>query len=542
MNHGSLQNGENRIVIVVAPFFVIAFPFINLLTHHHYGLFHYETGVLFLGLLTIGVILGLILLSHTIVKIILLAFLIVLSFTLQLDLSLYYALGLFSALSILGFVLRSHFSTVAIIFFGVMVIVGLIRGSENISEYADIKPKNTNLPVFIHLILDGHIGIDGIPLDIDGGRNFKAEVTEFYTKHGFTLYDKAYSHYQATANSLRNLFNFSAEQRDYFIPDVGRNTVIHFLDKPKYFQLLNEHGYALRIVHPQYIDYCSPNKLWVSFCYRYPNINLQSIKDANFTSLEKVGLMGQVLLKRSKLLEGYYNALQKEYSLPALEASKVPGTNPEMMQYLFDDIRQHPYGYAYVIHLLSPHAPYVYNDDCVFQTRRPVNETNSRDKDVEAVRIKREIHITKGGNTPASRALRYRHYFDQIRCSISWLERILDELKNTGVYDDSILVVHSDHGSKISSLVASSMWTSQLSEADYIDAYSSLFAVKGMRKSDKITSFLPLEQILVEVTNEVLSLNLKTEESQPFVFLRSGNRQGMLDRVEVNEFFKPMSQ
>ena len=542
MDHTSLQNHEDWIVVITAPFLVLAFPFINLLIHHHYGFFHYETGILFLGLLIASLLLGLILLSHTVVKVTLLAFLTTLSFTLQLDLSLHYAAGLFLILGIFGFALHAHVGTVVVTFFGVMALVGLIRGSENISEYTDIKPGNTNLPVLIHLVLDGHIGIDGIPLDVDGGQGIKDEVGKFYTNHGFTIYNKAYSRYQATVNSLRNLFNFSADPRDYFIPDIGRNSVIQFLDQPKYFQLLHDHGYALRIMHPQYIDYCSTNKPWVSFCYRYPNLNLQSIKDTSFTALEKVGLMGQVLLKRSKLLESYYNAVRNKFDLPELEARKVPGTNPEMIQYLIDDISQHPFGYAYIVHLLIPHTPYVYDDNCVFQTERPFGETYLQDKSVEAVRLKNGIYVTKGGNTPQSRAVRYQNDFDQIRCSMTWLEKILDELKKAAVYDDSIIVVHSDHGPKISLLVPTSLWDNQLSSDDYIDAYSSMFAVKGIRKSNDVTSFLPLEKILTEVANELLSLDLKTAQPGQFVYLRGRDRQGLLDKVEVNEFFSVPSQ
>jgi hypothetical protein len=312
------------------------------------------------------------------------------------------------------------------------------------------------------------------------------------------------------------------------------------LDRPKYFQILRQKGYALRILHPNYIDYCSANREWVSFCYRYPDQNLQSIADSGYSIKEKIGLMVQILIKQTYHFENYYKILRKKYGLPGLAVGKIPANNGKMMQVLVEDIKQHTQGYAYILHFLFPHPPFVYDAECALQAKRPIEETQSRDHNIDAAITDNQILVKKGSNTTQTRALRYQHYFDQVRCGLRWLEQLLIVLKKSGVYDDAVIVVHGDHGSKIDTITPVLELIKQLQTSDYIDTFSTLFAVKHRNLQQPQNTFLPLEEILADFVTRIFSVEVEKPKSLPFVFTPSLLSNSPPVRVAVDDFLVPI--
>ncbi|MDJ0957690.1 MAG: hypothetical protein QNI91_12560 [Arenicellales bacterium] len=527
-----------KFLIVLAPIVVIAFPFVNLFVYHHFSFFNPEVGVLFCGIVIVGLIFGLIHLSHPFVRTVFLSLLITLALVLQLDLSSYTSLGLFVLMVIIGSALHRSFSTLTVVFFVTMSTVGLVQGSGNMKENAEVLPRDPNLPVYIHVILDGHIGLDGIPLDIPGGRRIKQELTEFYTRHDFMQYNKAYSRYVATINSVSNLFDFTDTKENRF---KSHSKTINVLDRPKYFKILNEHGYALRILHPRYLDYCSANSDWVSYCYKYPDLNLQSIEDAELPAEEKIYLVLQILLKQSDILSKYYDGLRKRYNLPELSVTRVPGNNPKMMQILLEDLRQHTRGYAHIWHLLFPHPPFVYDDECILQAQRPIAETQASDSDLQATLVDNKLKIKKGNNTVGTRTVRYRHYFSQIRCGLKMFDQMMTVLRETEAYNDAIIVVHGDHGSKISRLNSFSLWKDQLRNSDYVDTYSTLYAVKMQEPPVQKGDFISLNEAFTESINKLFSMNIQVPR-EPFVYMPPVAQNAPLEKITIKEFLIPVSE
>ena len=529
---------HEKFPVVLAPIVVIAFPFINLFVYHHYSFLNPEVGVVFCGIAIVGLVFGLIHLCHPIVRTVFLSLLITLALVLQLDLSPYISLGLFVLLNIAGSILHRSFSILTVVFFVTMSGVGLIQGSGNVKEHPGVIPRDSNLPVYIHVILDGHIGFDGIPLDIAGGSQIKQELTEFYTRHGFMQYNRTYSRYVATINSVSNLFDFTDTTENRF---KSRAKTINVLDRPKYFQILNAHGYALRILHPRYLDYCSANSGWVSYCYKYPDLNLQSIEDSGLPIEEKAYLVLQILLKQSDIANKYYDSLRKRFGLPEFSVNRIPGNNPKMMQVLFNDLRQHTKGYAHIWHLLFPHPPFVYNDECILQTQRPITETQASDDNLQAALVDNKLKIKKGNNTVGTRTTRYQHYFSQIRCGLKMFEQMMKVLREVEAYDDAIIVFHGDHGSKISKLTSFSLWKEQLQNSDYVDTYSTLFAIKGPDPPGQNGNFLSLNEVFTGSINNLFSMNIHVP-NEPFVYMPPVAQNDPLEKITVKEFLIPVSE
>ena len=59
------------------------------------------------------------------------------------------------------------------------------------TQPADAK----HLPVLLHLILDEHIGIDGLPKEFAESADMERSLTDAYLKQGFRVYPGAYSEY-----------------------------------------------------------------------------------------------------------------------------------------------------------------------------------------------------------------------------------------------------------------------------------------------------------------------------------------------------------
>ena len=53
------------------------------------------------------------------------------------------------------------------------------------------------------------------------------------------------------------------------------------------------------------------------------------------------------------------------------------------------------------------------------------------------------------GNEAEWRRLRYSRYLEQVSCTHKLLSRMFDALVEADVFDESILLVHGDHGSRI---------------------------------------------------------------------------------------------
>ena len=401
-----------------------------------------------------------------------------------------------------------------------------------------MQSSESHLPAYIHIVLDGHIGIGGIPRDVPGGEEFSNETKTFFAKNGFSTFDNAYSRYIATINSMRNLFDFTNSNKNWVVERRNARVVASTLDKPLYFRLLSDQGYSLRIFQPDYIDYCSANYEWISYCRHYPNINLKSIENSDFTIEEKATLMLHTLLLQSELAKGYYRSLKNRFDLPVLQARRVPAVNQGLIDAVVNDVQSHPRGYAYIMHLIAPHAPLAYDADCIIQTQRTYVDTQVQDPFVTWTLVDEKLSVLRAADFEQTRSLRYSRYFEQVKCVTNWLEQLFSALKAINAYDDATIILHSDHGSQIGTLSPREVWQHEMTETDYVDAYSSLFAIKNGRPGFQNNSFLSLQEILANVMEELFSTPIDVYRGLEFVYMQSDEHPAILDKVPVKNFIQ----
>jgi hypothetical protein len=77
-----------------------------------------------------------------------------------------------------------------------------------------------------------------------------------------------------------------------------------------------------------------------------------------------------------------------------------------------------------------------------------------------------------------SRALRYPLNLEQVVCTHKRLGRMLDRFTATEAGSDARIVIHGDHGSRLDLGPPWAALAGRLSPRDFVDAYSTLFAVR----------------------------------------------------------------
>jgi hypothetical protein len=519
------DRSEGKVACMVAATLLIVAPLGAFLMSNHYPVLSPEVGILLAACLVAGAVLGIAagLLGRT-------AAALMLGAGAALSIDLMYDLGSSKPLLVLiplfclglAWLLRRHIAqvlaTVAFVFLATTLVMP--RGAagdpaRSNDEAAGVRQAGNNeLPVILHLILDEHIGIDGLPKELPETASFARWLTDSYVRLGFRVHTGAYSEYYDTRNSLSNLLNFTSS-RDIWSHMVEGTSEPYLLKASAYFQHLSGLGYRLHVYQSDYMDFCRvPGVLYAS-CFGYSAHSIEPLRRSPVGTVERAQFIFNGFITNSAYLErlrakyGRLRASVRGWPLPAWgRGTSRVGPLPvlSVLEKLEGDLRAALPGDAYFAHLLIPHYPYVLDESC--RVRGSIADWLYN---VPAVPQSELIQ-----NTAATRAERYRKYYAQIRCQQALLGRLFNAMKETGIWRDAIIIVHGDHGSRIIRNTPVASNAARLTQADFGDAFSTLFAVRMPGREGAIVRGLrPLQQLLSEV------FELPVDSSSPKVYLRA---------------------
>lgn len=352
-------------------------------------------------------------------------------------------------------------------------------------------------PVIVHLILDEHAGLAGIPSDMPGGSELRESLKELYQSNGFRLFGNAISEYVSSKSSISGILNFAGGVQ----PELwyhGKRPYV--LATSAYFDLLQENGYDLSVHQSSYMDFCEEFPDMVGRCHTYRYDGADWLKDAPMTDREKFLALFGMYMSRSKIFE----AVSKLYArvsralqplglrLPALAAwdgSTASLASLAAFNAFIEEASQGPAGRVYFAHILLPHGPYAFDSNC---------------------RLRPEIFGWMGNtplhsksNTPESREIRYSRYFEQVKCVRSKIELLFSRMKAAGRFADATIIIHGDHGARIFQIEPKSRNAQSLDARDYLDSFSTLFAAKSPRLTpgyDK--TWAPVSQLLGQLAHD----------------------------------------
>lgn len=382
----------------------------------------------------------------------------------------------------------------------------------------------------IHLILDEHQGIEGIPLDTEYARKLTHKIKEFYQRYGFKLYGGAYSHYFETIDSIPNLVNFSAESVSKI--HVTGERPPYTLQQNRYFQFMKSEGYQIHVVDVDYVDFCSSPDARPQSCTKYPWYTLDEVAKLDLPALTKT----TTLLAAFVASYARYQYILKHYeqhvrpflisrgiAIPVIDRESLWTRRPlhpfsvnalAAMDAVSAKIAQLSPGHMLFVHLLLPHFPYVFRENC---SARAIPESLDN---MEAVPLE--------SRTPEGRELRFDQYLRQMECLYAELDKLFLRMQSSGMFNDSVVIVHGDHGSRLGLRHPISKEQDQLTAADYADGLSTLFAAKiPGRPGGYDPSLHAIDELLVQTLGRGVGKapSLAVPRQEPFAYLYAGGRR-----------------
>lgn len=313
----------------------------------------------------------------------------------------------------------------------------------------------------VHIILDEHIGIGGLPLDDPDAAQLRRELQAFYRDAGFVVYRRAYSQFMHTGNAIPHILNFGRRL-------AQRSSHDGVIAGPsEYLQDLIGKGYSVTVFQSDFADFCEG--MPEVRCVTYDASSLRPVLATSLASPDRAGLIAYKFLGLSELakfMAGSWNASAfalrtRGLSMPTFDPENAGRSSSMGSLAAFDDLvaitREARPGDAYFVHILLPHYPYVVRPDCSFL---PWREWKLR-------------------RSETSIGERRRAYYDQVRCTMRRVDLVLDSLSKSPARSNAVVIIHGDHGSRITRVDPEARNIGQFDDSDTIAGFSTIFAIKA---------------------------------------------------------------
>jgi hypothetical protein len=457
-------------------------PFIVFLRHHRYSLWHPEVFACLAVLVAAGVVAGLLMESiGRYTRPVVLSFLITLTADIQMTrpdrvvfLALIFVVSLF-----VTFLLRNHLTRAG------TVIITIVFAStffsplgpdlytrEVMESPGDLEPPERSL---LHIVLDGQIGVEGIPVEFDSDGMYAEGLRDMYMDHGFQVYGRVFTRFYRTRDTMSKLLNF--DTRGYRFRLHGDKAEGFYLARNEYFDVMRTRGYRIHVYQTEFSEYCGENagSNGVTGCVTERGGAVSIIEGSAMAVADKVRVIFGVYSRLSVILLDMRVPPARLWPLSAFQ----------MLERVRDDVVEAEPGSLFFVHLMLPHSPYAYFADC----RARDDPWTWLDETIERTPGKGE----RVRNTPSTRALRYPQYLEQVSCTQEKLRELFNDLEESGVIAGMDILVHSEHGSRISlGLPDASAFGDALTDQDYVDLFSTFFAYRGRGTAAYDRRLLPI--------------------------------------------------
>lgn len=397
--------------------------------------------------------------------------------------------ALAGVLTLVFWQIRLHLASILLVFFSVLLLSVIAtqrmpkvhpdrleaeEGERLSRKWATAGKFNQNLPIVVHLIFDEMMSPGAITDDLPGGAATRTALFAVGEKHAFRTFDSVYSRYYYTSESIPNLMN-----REY-LGQTGMDTFaqLHFDAKARsytvatnaYFEDMAKRGYRTAVFQATYMNFCKNAN--VDLCETFDSFDPAGKKPMGFDApIQRVTLWQTVLraYAPSYTSEVGERILGRAYGLNRRQVG-VFGEDeggrydvhrfPEWFDRFTNFAANVPRGSHVFAHFLVPHSPYLLLENCVVSgkvdngynlSQYPLADQSAKHSDY------------------------YDRYLRQLRCVARKLDDFMEAVSQKENYRDALIVVHGDHGSRISinDLVE------DYKPRDFVDNYGAFFAVRG---------------------------------------------------------------
>jgi len=430
-------------------------------------------------------------------------------------------------ISVVLYLLRQHLDKLLIVVFGVFWIGSFFTPTTPfITKQKFNVPNNEEnrlLPPYIHIILDEHIGIEGIPPSEDQNLEFSHALRDKYIQLGFQVYGRAYSRHFSSQNSFASFMNFDSTNEPQKYYKDGENGYEYNLTSNALFEALSSRGYHINVVQPKYMDLCNGDKKnVVENCITYEVAALLPLGPSNGFSAYVLTIITNVFVKLE--FNNLYEIIKKTSIGKALDLPNIGGSTPPFATYkVFDEVvdllSNAQKGNAYFVHLLLPHFPFLFDEQC--------NNLGPRG-----------IRVSQKRNHPEAKESVYSRYLKQVKCTHHLMEKLLRSLSDNQATSQSTIVIHGDHGSRIlndgQEFDITSIEAETHTREELIQMYSTFFVIRRPgRRAGYDSRPLPLDYLLANI---VFGREIPSQANDlAFVYIPDSDKSSM-KRLTLSPF------
>jgi hypothetical protein len=416
----------------------------NFLNHNHYPLLRAEVGILLAILLALVVAMGLLYaVSGRIVRTVLQILLLCVALDLNFDGYIVPVAAVALAVLLQGRAMPFLAVAASVVLMTVLAGMAVAERNQQGTSARTSIAQRADLPVLLHLILDEHIGVEGLPGDMPEASAMKESLKRLYVGNGFHLFGGAYSEHMRTVNAIPRVINFGVD-RPWDYANRTRST----LTSNAYFDRLGADGYRIHVSQTDYMNYCANE--FVVACETRPAAEQTSIANAPLSTGEKAYLLTTEFAKLSTALTmpaAFYHR-----TFYGSQTVALPPLGPlSALDELSAELRSAKRGDAYFVHVLLPHSPYALDANCELR-----NLADWRDQ----------------WNGPKRE--RVAAYLEQVGCLNRKLEAVIE-----AVGKDAIVIVQGDHGYRIADVEPGVDALGKFSDRDLVASHSAIFAVRA---------------------------------------------------------------
>mgnify|MGYP003668486917 CR=1 FL=1 len=507
------------------PPLVLLTPFASFLKFQEYPLLSLEVGYLAAALAVLGLALGaLIRWGGRAGTALVLSALVVVFADFQFEIRLtYLALGGGAFLVFAWFAGRALLpvfaAAAAVVFLSTLILPAQLKDAEIV--LASPEDIRNELPPILHVILDEHIGIEGIESDTEWEKQARADLTAFYLEYGFRLFGGAYANYTETFNSIPNLLNNTLSTEDFEYVTDGADG-LSAVKENAYLSTLSDRGYKIRIYQSKYFNFCEAARISLLSCssYNYTGLgNLDKLTDSPGVRAE---LILSRFLNRSRIYGLSRSIYQNLAAAGFLKLRRLENNNfAPLASYPFfrlieNDMAEKARGQVFFAHLLIPHRPFMFDSTCEVVLDHPFDN----------MEIRSEAWLVE-----------YRKaYYEQVACTTKLMRHLFDSLRRSGIFDQTTIIVHGDHGSRIGAKAPVLENWQSLTPSDLRAHYSTLFAVRAPGiKAGYDDRLFSIGRLLDAVVNRNgTDLDPTPDESHQVIV--SGNDKGPMEKKPLGDF------
>lgn len=328
-----------------------------------------------------------------------------------------------------------------------------------------------NLPPVIHLILDEHCGTDCIPPEIMTDDE-RAAARQAYVDRDFAVWSGVRSTDMFTRFSLTTMMNPGSGSPAQFLTrhSPGFESA---QTKNAYLERMTGAGYRIRVLQTSFLNFCPPTLSEKIECRTYQHNAAGVLRFLDLDPIERLMLLaglidwslryGHDTILYRELLDTRLGAVIGDWRATGARRRLQPLVAQRALSRVASDLKEAGPGDLYVAHLLVPHHPYVFGENCEIL---PVEQWV-------------DLHVPSPITSESTRMSRYARYKAQVACTDRIVTNLLDGLAANDRLRNAIIVLHGDHGSRIGPTLFSRIGPHYEQSDHDGDFYSVFFAVRA---------------------------------------------------------------